>query len=434
MLSAGDIYSLYGLLSSISVDVKSSETYNKRIESFKKYLNKIVEIASETGYRENLKDEYKKCIDDFMLLSLDFKNDIEEISSETFKGFLDKYNFFSDCELQAEIRIINGFHMDYLISKQNMSELQAFRYNLWNYYMILGESYADITGSGFDFDAPICNSANEYISEINKILDKRANEFVAINVRKYRDVYDDELRCKDTVKRFFFAACSKNLRSYAAEIKCDPSLNRFEDEYEMICKNDGLLKVIVSSQLSKEDSFDCYCEKGIYKGFEGDFTFVIVGFVKAIERFLKEILIQKFNCVGLDFSCGGYKDVKLEGACDELRWFGVEKDRNGEKIEKPRFLELSRTASYIANHLHRDEHVFQKYHSDISDVFDWKKKDGRTEKGQFIFNNIFVKEVRNGHMHVDPVKTSEEAIDLYNKTSFFFRKAIDELMFLGPLR
>ena len=37
-------------------------------------------------------------------------------------------------------------------------------------------------------------------------------------------------------------------------------------------------------------------------------------------------------------------------------------------------------------------------------------------------------------MHVDSVKTSEEAIDLYNKTAFFFRKAIDELMFLGPLK
>ena len=169
----------------------------------------------------------------------------------------------------------------------------------------------------------------------------------------------------------------------------------YEDLYNKVKANDKIVRYVsgAQNQFSKIENIDLG---------EGDFTNLVVVQVKVMERYLKEVIVQKM--VGqriytkYDFSngmpSGKYKIISSTDTADDLSSFFN--------------IELA-TAQYII-------HQFF-FNNNPTNYF------SRINKNDNSFTS-WVSKVRNGYFHIHPVKNMEEAREIHYKTAYSFMKCI----------
>lgn len=156
-------------------------------------------------------------------------------------------------------------------------------------------------------------------------------------------------------------------------------------------------------------------DKNIYSGFNGDYTHLLVGPIKAMERFLKEVLVKKYSRSVVVCDPKEKKmipNLKLNVKLSAEDVSGAKGNLINPKIKT--VLELGPVARLLADNLQNDS----SYKGKLFKL---------NPQNRFIFNDVFIQNIRNGHFHIHMVSTYDEAIDLYKQVSYFFRKCIDEL-------
>lgn len=228
------------------------------------------------------------------------------------------------------------------------------------------------------------------LSEVIKgILKSREEEYMKNIFNGSSNLTDSELK-----KLFIdFLKESEKCKKY-------PTFNfsykpNYEDLYNKVKANDKIVRYIsgAQNQFSKIENIDLG---------EGDFTNLVVVQVKVMERYLKEVIVQKM--VGqriytkYDFSdgtpSGKNKIISSTDTADDLSGFFN--------------IELA-TAQYII-------HQFF-FNNNPTNYF------SRINKNDNSFTS-WVSKVRNGYFHIHPVKNMEEAREIHYKTAYSFMKCI----------
>lgn len=148
----------------------------------------------------------------------------------------------------------------------------------------------------------------------------------------------------------------------------------------------------------------------------GDFTSFVVGYIKGMERYLKEVLVQCFP----------------SSICD-TKDMGVTIKGNYVQFDKP-YDEL--TADDISHKTVKQGRTYGISLTVASSFFCLKHNylNGNIPKGNELFdstgenfNDSWIQKVRNGYLHVDPVKTIERALEIRKETSFWLGYCIFNL-------
>ena len=274
---------------------------------------------------------------------------------------------------------------------------------------LLNYEFGDLLGVLISDD--INNGTKFFVDEFNKEINKRLNDFVTKIKNKYAHIYTKPDKIKQYVLNFFNSAKLFGNENF---------LNSVDGEFNKIKNNQELMKAIVSSQIFKEE-FEQDYKSNIYSAMQGDYTIMIVGFIKAIERYLKEVLIQKYPNSIYTFKNQRRGDLFefRRGAnltADDLsgRRTNFVCERNAKQLE------LGGVVYALAYNLSQN--------SSYQGMFKTIENNGRYQS--CAFNNDFVNRLRNGYLHIHMIQTYDEAIELYEKIAYYFRKSIDELNFI----
>lgn len=148
----------------------------------------------------------------------------------------------------------------------------------------------------------------------------------------------------------------------------------------------------------------------------GDFTSFVVGYIKGMERYLKEVLVQYFPssiCDTKDMGVtikGNY--VQFDKPYDEL----TADDISHKTVKQGRTYGISLTVAssfFCLKHNYLNGNM-----PEGNELFDSTGEN---------FNDSWIQRVRNGYLHVDPVKTIERALEIRKETSFWLGYCIFNL-------
>lgn len=392
---------------SILYSLVATEDDEQDLERFKSVLLALTDPVDYSFTFENGKtwNDYKAKL---LFFSEEYKQDIKKAGRETIEPVLRKYKFFGDDEFDDQLSLLIDLLREQfgaMTEAEFNSRYNYFENGVWkwfhnyinhinynfslrdkyNHHRIYYESekqYKDEYGYFFDI------SRDLIICKMESIFD----EYLKNKARTY--VFTDE-QSRILVYDFFDSA------NQLAESK-GITLNDRNTEFQMIVKNKKLVHMIAFSQCIYKE----FHEKGKkLDSIEGDFTFLVCGLIKAVERYYREIWLKDPKMQNGSVRLEGVDYYKRKGTdADDLVCF----NNYDKKIEKrPMLGTLAHAVSLIIN-----KGILCKYNSE--------------------FNREFVQEVRNGHLHVDMIKTLGEAEDIHMKCAFYFRKSIDDIGFTLP--
>ena len=318
-------------------------------------------------------------------MSEDFKNAVDNVTIDNISSFVKKYNLDEDGVLFCQVTKIDA------LSEKNLPAECYRKYNIKRYSSILKkvETFRDIIPGMLNYEEkPVAF----FIELYNKIIDEHFNECIERIISRYKNYFNDEAEREKKVFNFFSSA--------------EGNLKPLVEEYHQIKNNKKLVDILVASQIFKEDLDK---NAAIYNAIPGgDYTLFVVGFIKAVERYLKEMQIQNPS-----FS----KGLWFYGKCLPLKRnkdFIIEFDKSYKNL--PTDQHRNPTNITLANLSHSFDYYFQQ----LGNNSNFFKDDFRKE---------FINKVRNGKLHVKAIESYVEAQNIYKKTAYYFRKCIDEFNF-----
>ena len=379
-----DLYFIQGLLSHIKIDM-DKKYIQQRLKAFKDcFMDLIDNTIKLIKELEKIKDINIKS-NSIIVLSEDFKNAVDNVTIDNISSFVKKYNLDEDGVLFCQVTKIDA------LSEKNLPAECYRKYNIKRYSSILKkvETFRDIIPGMLNYEEkPVAF----FIELYNKIIDEHFNECIERIISRYKNYFNDEAEREKKVFNFFSSA--------------EGNLKPLVEEYHQIKNNKKLVDILVASQIFKEDLDK---NAAIYNAIPGgDYTLFVVGFIKAVERYLKEMQIQNPS-----FS----KGLWFYGKCLPLKRnkdFIIEFDKSYKNL--PTDQHRNPTNITLANLSHSFDYYFQQ----LGNNSNFFKDDFRKE---------FINKVRNGKLHVKAIESYVEAQNIYKKTAYYFRKCIDEFNF-----
>lgn len=342
----------------------------------------------------------------------EYKRDIENLSKETILDVLDKYNFFGDNEFNTQLKILIE-----LLRKQYSSVLNKEEFDRQYNYLENGVyEWFHFYYSRSKIRMAIKRDYQEYYSVYREFVQNKMDvifdRFLTQTIKN--DLPEEELR---KYVLHYFAAADDIAKERGIKL-----FNR-EKEYDMIKHNKKLVCQIASSQMLYEDFIK---NRNKYEKIQGDYTNLVCGFIKAVERFLKEIWLHDPKLKGCGIILPSIKGIKRDDGkknpvfgrsgvdADDLICFT--------DTEKTANITLSPLASAISYAIRRG--VFMGI--------------TRNKYGNPIYipncelENEFINKVRNGHFHIHMIETLEDAENKYMQCSYYFRRCIDDINYTLP--
>jgi len=137
------------------------------------------------------------------------------------------------------------------------------------------------------YDTPKAYALKE---EIDKLYDERLNQTVFFNLYRAETLTPEKQ--KQLIIAFFQSGLDAHVNDWDSLLKAQDLTisNTAIQAYEAIKLNSTLVKQIVAGEVLFQPYLNMICSDA----FDGDYTYLIVSQVKAMERYLKEILAQKF--------------------------------------------------------------------------------------------------------------------------------------------
>ncbi len=255
----------------------------------------------------------------------------------------------------------------------------------------------------------------EFKEKVEKRLDKLQDTVFTINKYLVDNLTDADK--EDLVKKFFKSAFHKytNCKGIITEAKLeyeiiDLSKKDIDLCYEAIKNNKSLIDQIVTGEKLIEPFARAYNMNYDYAS--GDYTNLVVCQIKAIERYIKEVLVQHHE--DKIYKTVYDKDENKKFAYYENGWKkSVAKNRIKLKGKNPTAESLNELeCGYAINAL------LMAY-----------KKEGILEefKVSCKFYGKCIDEVRNGHFHIDKIETVNEALMRRSQTAFWLMHLITKL-------
>ena len=396
-----DLIFIQKLISSINTEIDEEYEQN-RLKAFKECFNALIDNAVRLSDLLNETDIGKKSRkNSFIVLSDVFKEDLNNVTLENIHEFIEKYHLAEDGDFYLQVTCIDK------VAEKYIDAASYKKYTLKNYSSVLmkAETFRDIIPGMLNYDE---KPVNFFIDLYNEEFDKRINIFINKNIEKYKNYLDDAEESKKKVLSFFNSAMLNGKEN---------NLLPLEEEYQRIKNNKDLIKVLVSSQIFKED-LDKNAQ--IYSALSGDFTLFVVGFIKAVERYLKLVHIQnpvfkkKLMLYNFDPETKNEKKYLYYDLKEDEDYVIAYADKNS---KNPTGITIGPISESISNYLKQNSGIF-------------KRGEAPYRFPKFEFKEEFINKIRNGRLHVKAIESYKEAQDTYKNTAYYFRKCIDDLNFV----
>ena len=250
-------------------------------------------------------------------------------------------------------------------------------------------------------------TANQVFSEINLILVDDSNKEKALN-------------------NFFEAGISYgNSDSDILSLQSRPQNNNVHEIFKAISHNNKLCENILSSEISL---LKLSHSNVVAPNF--DYTNYVVGYIKSVERYLKEVLAQYFP--------NNIYFTEINGRVTQLLFDTIDSNRQNrltaEDLSKKRpippqaqnFQAYTRTlecgtAFYSLKYALRNCRVSSISNQKQNQIYNLLFNNNvRDSNHHFMsLNDTWIQKVRNGYLHIDIVDSVQKAMDIREKTSFW---------------
>jgi hypothetical protein len=242
--------------------------------------------------------------------------------------------------------------------------------------------------------------------------------------------------------RFFASGLNKNIVQFYNHPNppdsCSPS-----ECLKKIESNDCLVNQIVSSEILCE-----HLMNNSQAVLPGDYTYLDIGFIKAIERFIKEELVQNYTSEIFltDSSSGTIKpDLKhdssyitsvdksgkkiQESVCKgQVSFPGTNKsDLSAESLSQKRGFECG-TSYFALEYIFLVLHPNEAKYSYANPLFNLERPQNKTNNLENDFYHQWISKVRNGYLHIEPITNLKDAKDIREKTAYWFMYLILHLL------
>jgi len=300
--------------------------------------------------------------------------------------------------------------IDYLIYLKNnnntdytINDIEQKIYRLLNLYIRAKNINSKIISSED-------KSIIEFKEEIETRLDKLQDVVVLVN--KYLSSEQTEQQKEQIVKNFFKSAFQNYtnrglLINASSEYSItDLSENDIEFCYNAIKNNQNLIDQIVTG----EKLIEPYVRASDmnYDYATGDYTNLVVCQIKAIERYMKEVLIQ-YHIENI------WKTKPKNGEFYRNGWKKIE--TKGNRI-------ILNTQNPTAEDLHNLECGSATYALLMAYIKEGNFQDFNVS---YKFYSKGIQEVRNGHLHIDSIDTINDALKRRSQTAFWIMYLITRL-------
>lgn len=287
-------------------------------------------------------------------------------------------------------------------------------------FKAIRKSFSDIGGLN-NFDAATISKKVDEIIE-NRLYNFTANQvFSEINL-----VLADDSNKEKTLNSFFEAGISYgNSDPDILSLQSRPQNNNVHEIFKAISHNNKLCENILSSEISL---LKLSHSNVVAPNF--DYTNYVVGYIKGVERYLKEVLAQYFpnNIYLTEINCRVTQ--LLFDTIDSNRQNRLTAEDLSKKRPIPpqaqnsqaytRTLECG-TAFYSLRYALRNCRVSfisnQKQNQIYNLLFNNNVRDSNHHF--MSLNDTWIQKVRNGYLHIDIVDSVQKAMDIREKTSFW---------------
>lgn len=310
--------------------------------------------------------------------------------------------------------------IDYLIYlKQNnvptytTQELDNKIYKLTNLY-IRARSINQKIISYDDEGQKIYEYKQQIEAKLNKLQDVifTVNKYLATQVTPQRK----EQIVKDYLKSAFDSykingRITNCVQEYGITNLQPNNINKY---YNAIKNNTALVDQIVTGEILAEPYVKAKDEN--YDFGSGDYTNLVVCQIKGVERYLKEVLVQYHKDNIWKTKQPDYERQPNRPRRDQYNWKEIDRVRNGQIILNQQ------------NPTAEDLHNLECGSAAYALLMAYKLEDKRQEfTVSSKFMEKFVYEVRNGHLHIDTIKTIPEVIMRRTQTAFWLMHLIEQL-------
>ena len=389
---------------SILYNLLDTDFENTAFAGFDTFKKTLLSFTSTVDY-SYVFDNGKTWKDyNLVFFSDEYRRDIENLSVETVIDVLKKYKFFGDgdynLQLKKLIELLRKQHCE--MPKEEFDKQYNYLENgiyEWFHYYPLNANVRLVKKQDYQEFYSIFRDL------IQDKMDVIFDRFLHQTIRN--DFTDEELR---KYVFHYFAAAEDVAKEKGVK------LFDWEKEYDMIKNNKKLVVQIAFSQKVYEDFMKT---RNNYELISGDYTVLVCGFIKAVERFLKEIWLHdpklKYYGIILPWIDGDNKIAKGRRGndADDLICF-----TDTEQTDNITLAPLAKAISFAIR-----KGVFlakRTYDKDGKKIFPFELKEE------------FIDGVRNGHFHIHMIETLEDAEKKYSQCSYYFRRCIDDINYTLP--
>ena len=311
--------------------------------------------------------------------------------------------------------------IDYLILLRNANSKDYSKKDLDNKIYKLLNLY--IRAKNINQKIIIPKSKDEEIVDFKEEIEKKLSKLqdVVVNVNKYLAEKQSDEEKQLIVKNFFKSAFDdyiKNGRQTNANSEYD--IHDLSDRdidlcYDAIKSNQSLINQIVTGEILVEPYVRARDMNINHDYATGDYTNLVVCQIKAMERYVKEVLVQHHK-----------EEIwKTKPQQGGARWPDEWKktDKIGNKIRVPQ--------NPTAEDLHDLECGGAIYALRKAYEIEEHVRDNFCISYKFYTKGIH--EVRNGHLHIDKIKTVDDALMRRSQTAFWIMYLITKLGDKGKL-
>lgn len=386
-------------------------------------------------------------------------NEVLTIGIECFKGQEETYNRVSSFCEALYVVAKNQFREEEvlaLLRRKNSNEEETC-YPIGEDVVIflnvflIGINWTLLHGKGCaeNFPKNLVESATiEALLSAYSFLDQQLKAVIAdlmdlyVNIRNYRSDYIDveefgeflqkiEQRDEDLLEQYV-TDLMKGRLGLLDSASVDENCRRFfDDNYDMGQKITNIEPLL--QKLENKENIKKILSTGEilvlpYKDLDddilkGDLTGLVVCQIKAVERYLKEIIVQYAKKENKDIVLDDKKILLVRKGSMGYR-FCVRVDENtsalnlSDSTRKNSFsVEIGPCIEYIGS-----VPSISRFNGDIRSIFN------PVARKSALYNN-WVREIRNKHMHVLPIESLKEAKEKLAKTAYWLLRIIDELIY-----
>ena len=218
---------------------------------------------------------------------------------------------------------------------------------------------------------------------------------------------------KESIVKNFLKSAFDNYKSRGRETNCTSEyaitnldINNIDTYYNSIKNNQTLLDQIITGETLMEPYIRA--KEQNYEYATGDYTNLVVCQIKALERYLKEVLIQ--------YHRDNIWKTRPIGGTDTFGWKRIE------EVSPVQFNRINHTPT--AEDLNSLECGSAAYALLMAYIKEHKRNEF-TISPKFMSKGI--QEVRNGHLHIDTITTISDALMRRTQIAFWLLHLINEL-------